>query len=189
VAAVGRRQRLPVRVAVRVVSWFAVDDRFHHHRKVALLRRSEHCGTAIALWTLAGSWAAGDDTARLTGTVPLYVIEEWRLSAMDEALSLLVDVALWSCDGESVTFHDWSMWNGPGAKSQRYEARLAADRVRQERARKRPKKSAEGVSRDSHASEGTGRDGPGTGRAATGWDEVPAHLTTPSNIVDLPRSS
>lgn len=165
------------------VSWFAVDDRFHQHRKVALLRRSEHCGSALALWTLAGSWAAGDEVARLNGTVPLYVLEEWRLPAMHDALDALVAVGLWSCDGEQVTFHDWDMWNGPGAKSQRYEARLAADRLRQDRARGKKKQAPQVTSRDAHVSEGTGR--AGSGRAATGsgpWDDVPAHLRTPEQL-------
>jgi len=114
------------------LSWFAVDDRFHSHQKVALLRRNPNAATAIALWTLAGSWAAGDARASLTGRVPVHVLEDWRLPGTLDAIAALVDVGLWACDGAAVIFHDWEHWNGPDAKAHRVteQTRVRVQRTR-----------------------------------------------------------
>jgi hypothetical protein len=167
------------------VSWFAVDDRFWCHRKVLALRASPHYVSAVALWTLAGTWAAGQDRERWTGTVPVHVLDLFGIPASRDALDALVGVGLWECDGDSVAFHDWDTWNGAGSREHRARTG-AAERKHAQRLRdcaagrhskdcptsdlegqkwecpERAAKARHGASRDA----GTGRDGPG--RAGTG---------------------
>ena len=155
------------------MSWFAVDDRFHQHRKVIKLRRSTFYAVAVSLWTLAGSWAAGDTQAQSIGRVPLDVVWSFAMPDTDGGIDALVSVGLWTCDGEFIEFHDWAFWNGPDAKTKRYQARLESDRVRQANRRSRSSKPASteaplDLSRDGHVNGGTGRDGPG--RAGPGYN-------------------
>jgi len=163
------------------VSWFAVDDRFSQHRKVMTLRRSSHYAEAVALWTLAGSWACGQDVERFTGQAPVDVLASLGVVDWQQALDALVLVGLWDCNGEAVTFHDWDAWNGTGSREHRSKEqsrkRSHAYRLRQcqagqhskdcpatdlsgaprqcpKRAKRKPRDTA---SRDA----GTGRDGTG----------------------------
>jgi hypothetical protein len=116
------------------VSWFAVDDRFWSHRKVLALRASPHYADAVALWTLAGSWAAGQERERWTGRVPLPVLDVLGIAASRDALDALVDAELWTCDGDAVTFHEWDRWNGTGGREHRSKEQ-AAERKRAQRMR------------------------------------------------------
>jgi hypothetical protein len=103
------------------MSWFAVDDRFHSHRKVLSMRRSPAYADALAVWTLSGSWCAGQLHENLTGQVPVDVVASFGITGWQDGLDLLVKVGLWEVlpDGDTVQFHDWEMWNGPGGKANR----------------------------------------------------------------------
>lgn len=157
------------------MSWFAVDDKFHNHRKVLRLRRSKHYSTALALWTLAGSWCTAQEQERFTGQVPLDVLATFGLPDWFEATEALVNVTLWERpDDEHIDFHDWDEWNGIGGKEYRSKEQT---RLRQQAHRKKkcdsgkhdrhcpsetcPKKA------DKEAGNGGSRD-PGSGRVGTG---------------------
>ena len=99
------------------MSWFAVDDRFSSHRKVRRLQASypDQYAPAVALWTLAGSWASGQDVERFTGRVPVDILSTFGIIDWQAALDALVAVDLCTCDGEVVAYHDWDRWNGTGS--------------------------------------------------------------------------
>ena len=137
------------------MSWFAVDDRFPQHRKVLALRRSEHYAPAVALWTLAGAWACGQDVERFTGRVAIDVLASLGVADWQAALDALVIVGLWLSDGESVTFHDWDTWNGIAGREYRGKEQ---SRLRQHAARLR---ACEAGNHDRHC--------PTTGSSPLGW--------------------
>lgn len=198
------------------MSWFAVDDRFPDHRKVVRLRRSGHYPEALALWLVAGCWAARDPEANIDGRVPIDVLATSGITGWQDALDALTAVELWSCDGEDVVFHDWSDWNGPMAKAHRAteQSRLRKIRYRMQKCRdgrhdrhcptvdeagdpwscpKREKRGNAG-SRAGNVPPGTGTGtGTGTGSSTEAtteqWGDVPEHLRTPPNVVQMPRSS
>lgn len=159
------------------MSWFAVDDKFHSHRKVLRLRREPEYPTAVALWTLAGSWCTSQEQERFTGVLPLDALATFGLPDWYSAAEKLVSVGLWEhVDDEHIRFHDWDDWNGIGGKEYRSKEQA---RLRQQAHRKRkcddgqhdrhcpndtcPKKLAQ------TASNGGSRD-PGPGRAGSGRD-------------------
>jgi hypothetical protein len=80
--------------------WFKVDDGLHAHRKP---RRAGLA--AMGLWTVAGSWSAGQVQE---GFVPLWFVEGWKAK---RHATHLVDAGLWYVgekDGEpGWYFHDW----------------------------------------------------------------------------------
>jgi len=131
------------------------------------LRRRANFGDAIALWSLCGMWAAGDDQAGDTGVVPLDVIACQGITDWKSAMDALVEVGLWEVvpgDEEVIAFHDWDDWNGPGAKAKRIEKRLESDRIRQANRRERlsrvtsrdTSRDSLGRSRDGHVKDGYG---------------------------------
>lgn len=184
------------------MSWFAVDDRFPMHRKVLRLRNGHPrvYGDAVALWTLAGSWACGQDVERFTGRVPVDVLETFGLPSWRDALDALVLVGLWQIDdGDCIVFHDWDTWNGTGSREHRSKEQAA---VRQRALRLRKCRSGQ---HDRHCptqdengepwecpkrAGNTGSRDPGTGRAGTGrdgtgsptWGEVSEGLRTPESL-------
>lgn len=99
---------------------FFVDDRFYSHRKVMRAAGSPHYASAIALWVLAGSWAAGQLAERHTGRVPLYVLGSFHMPEHEKAVALLLEVGLLErVEEDTVQFHDWATWNGVDAKANR----------------------------------------------------------------------
>ena len=145
------------------MSWFATDDRFWSHRKVIRLRRSEYYAQAVAVWTLCGSWAAGDPEAKSTGVVPLAVVAGMQVPDWDLAVKALIDVGLWeeTSDPDIAAFHDWGFWNGPGARTKRLEKRMEDDRIRQQRRRSEgwsrdQSRDPDGLSRDQGVTNGKG---------------------------------
>lgn len=178
------------------MSWFAVDDRFHNHRKVLRLRRKPEYPTALALWTLAGSWCTAQEQERFTGVVPLDVLDTFGLPDWFAATEALIEVELWErSDDDHVRFHDWDDWNGIGGKEYRSKEQA---RLRQQAHRKRKCDAGQhdrhcpaetcskrnGGSRDAKQTQrtdvrmeagnagsrdpGSGRDGPGSGGDGTG---------------------
>ena len=116
------------------VSWFAADDRFATHPKVLKLRKNPAHDSAIALWTLAGTWCASQPAHSLTGFVPLDVIDGFGMAEPVAAAQALTDVGLWENSDGGWLFHDWSQWNGPEARKNRSReqtrARQQAKRLR-----------------------------------------------------------
>jgi hypothetical protein len=82
--------------------WFKVDDRFHSSRKVLAVPRRIRLA-AIGLWTVAGSWSAGEE---LDGYVPDYMVEEW--GGTGELVDALVAAGLWETASNGTTFAKWA---------------------------------------------------------------------------------
>lgn len=87
------------------MTWFRVDDDFHHHPKVMRIParyRNDACG----VWLLCGSWAARYGT---DGFVPSDVVRQF--DSRERMAARLVDVGLWTeekRDGQTgYVFHEW----------------------------------------------------------------------------------
>lgn len=85
------------------MTWFRVDDGFSDHPKVVALRGSRCWKGALALWTLAGSWASKQES---DGFVPLRVVR--FLGGSEAEAGALVGVSLWEKVDGGYRFHDWS---------------------------------------------------------------------------------
>jgi hypothetical protein len=173
------------------MSWGAVDDGFHSHRKVLRLRRSQHYAQAVALWTLSLSWCCDQEQERFTGTIPCDVLNTFGIPDWFDAAELLSHVGLWEPLGDDAyQFHDWGDWNGIDGKEFRSKEQA---RLRQQAYRKRkceggthtkdcppetcPKKVAkdrgDGASRDAGSGrDGSGRDGLTTAGGNSSWRDV-----------------
>jgi hypothetical protein len=128
------------------MTYFAVDDRFHTHRKVMKLRRSECFSQAIALWTLAGSWCCAQERERQTGVVPYDVLASLGIPSWQQAMEALILAGLWDLEAgedEAIRFHEWDHWNVPGAAERRLEEAREKGRERVRRHRERQRESAE----------------------------------------------
>lgn len=158
--------------------YFAVDDRFHTHRKVMKLRRSESYCQAIALWTMAGSWCCAQERERDTGVIPIDVLASFGIPSWQQAMDALVLAGLWElcddCGDDAVQFHDWDHWNVPGAAERRLEESRSKTRDRVRRHRERQRAEAENPRSESMERVGNvtrnvtsryGSDSPGEGRA------------------------
>jgi len=87
---------------VTAVVWFNVDDSFYDHPKAW---DAPDC--AVALWTRAGSWSAGNLT---DGFVPAGKPASWT-SDPDTAVRELISRGLWMRTRGGYQFHDWPDWN------------------------------------------------------------------------------
>lgn len=105
------------------MTWFKVDDAFWGHPKVLAAPPR-----AIALWVLAGSWAAQQLT---DGHVPRSALKALR--AQPAAARELVNAGLWEvvdeASGGGWRFHDWADFQ-PTREQISAERRAAADRMR-----------------------------------------------------------
>jgi hypothetical protein len=88
------------------VPYFAVDDGFADHQKVVRLQAMKGWQAAIALWTLAGSWASKHLT---DGAVPTVIVT--RLGHTERDADLLVTAGLWERAEGGYQFHEWSQRN------------------------------------------------------------------------------
>lgn len=86
------------------MTWFAVDDSFHAHPKIAALESGKYFAEAVALWTLAGSWCASQLT---DGRVPAHQLRRLAPFKTREAAAELVRVGLWVEREEGYEFRDW----------------------------------------------------------------------------------
>lgn len=109
--------------------WFKADDRLASSRKVLSIPRPLRAG-AIGLWTLAGTWAAGEQT---DGNVPSYMVEELGGSA--ELADALVAAGLWHETDDGFVFHDWAEYQPTRAFAEERRSKTA-ERVRNWRAKK-----------------------------------------------------
>lgn len=187
------------------MSWGAVDDRFHGHRKVLRLRRGEHYAAAVAIWTLALSWCCAQEQERFTGKIPYDVLAGFGIPDWEKAAAALIDVGLWDAvDIDTARFHDWGDWNGIGGKE--YRAKENA-RLRQQAHRKArceagqhdrhcpsdtcPRKLARAAGNGGSRDPGSGRDGSGrvgTGKGSSYRDEETHTQASPSRHLPGNRS-
>jgi hypothetical protein len=106
------------------VTWFKVDDRFHHHPKAIAAGPA-----AIGLWTIAGSWSVDNLT---DGFIPRHVLVTLTSDPNRGRLAKrLVQVGLWEQVGEDGwQFHDWGE-DGRQKTSGQIKAERKATRDRQ----------------------------------------------------------
>lgn len=129
------------------MTWFNVDDSFHGHFKVW---DAPDC--AVALWTRAGSWVAGN---KRDGFVPSGLCARF-CSDPEAAVRELLDRGLWERADGGYRFHDWSDWNLTREQiDSKREA--AAERQRRHRAAQRSGHAVSHapVTRDSHVGHST----------------------------------
>lgn len=86
--------------------WFRIDDGFYDHVKVVRLQAHPRFGMALALWTLAGSWASKQME---NGRVPSAIVT--RLGFHLKDAEALVSVDLWHKTDDGYVFHDWARCN------------------------------------------------------------------------------
>jgi len=84
------------------MTWFKVDDSLPDHPKVLRLQTMKGWQGALALWTLAGAWAAKQLT---DGRVPASIVGRFGCAKRDA--ELLVIVGLWEPAEGGYTFHSW----------------------------------------------------------------------------------
>ncbi|WP_067428489.1 hypothetical protein [Nocardioides jensenii] len=115
------------------MAWFKTDDSFGSHPKVLALPRGAARMRSVGLWTLAGTWAAKQET---DGHVPAYMIEE--LGGTKADAKRLVDVTLWEVTDTGYLFHDWAEYQ-PTSSDKESDREAARERMRKLRAKKGPK--------------------------------------------------
>ncbi|WP_198407106.1 hypothetical protein [Nocardia terpenica] len=120
--------------------WFKVDDGFANSRPVLRIPR-RYRGTAIGLWTLAGTWCAKELT---DGFVPDYLLEE--LGGTARVAALLVDAELWEPADGGWRFCGWE-------KYQPTRAQVLAERDKEADRKRRWRESRKNKGADSTASE------------------------------------
>jgi hypothetical protein len=112
------------------MSYMAVEDTLHSHRKTVALFDGPCPGDAIALWTLAGSWSADE---LMEGFVPRARVRLFGLHK--KAASELVRVGFWLEVEGGYRFHEWHERN-PTAASVREKRKAGAERVKKYRQRR-----------------------------------------------------
>ena len=90
------------------MTWFRIDDGFYDHPKVQKLLDMTRGRSAIALWTLAGSWSSKHLT---DGNVTRFVCKRLGFSPSDA--KALVECGLWKQTENGYVFHDWTDCNQP----------------------------------------------------------------------------
>jgi hypothetical protein len=108
------------------ITWFKVDDGFHHHRKVLSIPRGQRRLAAVGAWTLVGSWCAANGTDGQFGSE---VLEE--LGIPSKCASDLLAAGLWE-QTDRHTMHDYLDYN-PSAEKVAKDRREAAERQRRAR--------------------------------------------------------
>jgi len=110
--------------------WFAVDDSFHGHPKLAALEGGTCLAQSIALWTVAGSWCAQHLT---DGLVPKTQLRKLVPFSTAKAASELVRVGLWEVATDGYQFRDWIHYQPSKAEVEEKRSRASA-RTRKSRA-------------------------------------------------------
>lgn len=115
--------------------WMKVDDRFHSSEKLNSIPKRQRFGAA-GLWTVAGSWVAGEET---DGFVPDYMIRLWNPPV--SLVESLVNAGLWERESDGYRFVSWLKYNPSKEDS---DAKRAASAERMARSRERRKKERAG---------------------------------------------
>lgn len=110
------------------MTWYKVDDKLHSHKKAI------KAGDAMALWVMAGSWAADQLS---DGFVPDYVVLRMFPAQGEKWAERLVEVGLWETskhDGDDGwAFHQWD--DHQPTRSE-VESKREAERERKRRQRR-----------------------------------------------------
>lgn len=118
------------------MTWFKVDDKLHSHAKVLQLVDDGE-SDAMALWTLAGSWAASSET---DGWVPVSAARRVDPDHYERRAAALVRVRLWE-EAEREGKKGWVFhgWNEPGRQptAEQIQSNRAAKTERQARWREK----------------------------------------------------
>jgi hypothetical protein len=125
------------------MTWFAVDDGFHGHKKLAALESGPSFAEAIALWTVTGSWCASQLT---DGDVPRGQLRKLVPFDFDRAAAELVRVELWDATDGGYQFRDWAEYQ---PTKEEVEAKRSAAVSRSRKYRQRAKSSV--VTHDEHS--------------------------------------
>lgn len=119
------------------MTWFKVDDQLPDHRKVRRLGRDRVA--AVGLWSLCGSWAAGQLS---DGFVPTEIVH--RFDPKEQLASALVKADLWhvatDTDEPGYVFHDWAEWQ---PTREQVAAEREAAKLRQRKARERARSNGQ----------------------------------------------
>ena len=146
------------------MTWYKVDDKLHSHKKAI------KAGDAMALWVMAGSWAADQLS---DGFVPDYVVLRMFPAQGEAWAERLVSVGLWKTarhDGDDGwAFHQWDDHQPTRAE---VESKRETERERKRRQRRGSTGQFEESAR-SHAGVPLGQ------HADTPRDSAPSH-TVPS---------
>lgn len=120
------------------MTWFAVDDSFHGHPKLAALEDGPCFAQAVALWTVAGSWCAHHLT---DGAVPSAQLRKLVPYPTSKAASELVRVGLWSETDGGYQFNDWDHYQ-PTREEVEEKRMKGAARTRKSRAMQRARNAS-----------------------------------------------
>lgn len=112
------------------MTWFAVDDSFHGHPKLAELEAGKRFAEAIALWTMAGSWCAHHLT---DGHVPAAQLRKLVPFQPTPAANELVRIGLWEVAEGGYQFRDWADYQ---PTREEVEARRAKSAARTRKSRR-----------------------------------------------------
>lgn len=123
------------------MTWFKVDDSFSDHPKIKSIPRAERRG-AVALWTLAGSYAARQLTEGF-----IYADDVEDLACTKKDARALLTAGLWHQAGHTCErcpevppgqflFHDWQIYQ---RSRDEVLTERAASAERQKRAREKAK--------------------------------------------------
>lgn len=103
----------------RSVTWFKLDDSFHHHPKV--LRAGN---AATGLWVRSATWSANYLT---DGEIPRDVVE--RIAGRGE-IERTLEAALWLDAGDRFLIPDWAEYQPTASEVRERRARDAARKRR-----------------------------------------------------------
>ena len=123
------------------MAWMKVDDNFHTSRKLNSIPK-RHRFQAAGLWTIAGSWVAGQGT---DGFVPNYMIEVW--GPTDKTVESLVNAGLWTVESGGFRFSSWLEYN-PSKEQTEAERAASAERMRKSRERRRAERAGQEAARE-----------------------------------------
>lgn len=119
------------------MTWFRIDDKFGQHPKVLSIPRAKR-RAAIGLWTLSGTWSAGNLTG---GFIPAIMLAEIGAGATPKDALVLVEArlsrsepGLWLISEDGWQFHDWEKYQPTREEIEERRAR-DAERLRRWRAR------------------------------------------------------
>lgn len=131
------------------MSWMKVDDQFHSSDKLLSIPK-RHRFQAAGLWTIAGSWVAGQQT---DGFVPDYMIREWNPTRM--TVESLVNAGLWERVRDGFVFCSWLKYN-PSKEDSDSERAASKERMRSKREREKSKIAGSSVANENVTGEQPG---------------------------------
>jgi hypothetical protein len=106
------------------MTWFKVDDKLHSNSKIRKVLAE--APSALALWTVAGSWSSDNLT---DGFVPDHQLPWLIPNGAEEMARQLVAARLWKRVRGGHQFHEWAE-DGDGTKRNPTRVEVEADRLK-----------------------------------------------------------